>query len=76
MIISTRKNREYTPDHMIIAKQFLDIHYLFMDNPINRDEFTMQPSFHQECNINYGSGNIFFGNEDASKALILSIGES
>ena len=73
-IVPTRTSREYRTENDRIARDFLKMHYHFSGDP-ERDVFSVMPTFHGECEVNFGSGRIFKGAEEVSKALVLACGD-
>ena len=73
-IVSTRNSREYIPEQERVARDFLKMHYAYVGDP-QRDYFSVLPTFHQECEVNFGSGRIFKGQEDVAKALEMACGD-
>lgn len=74
-IVSTRKSRDYLPEPLVIATNFLKSHYELLGDP-QRDFYSLIPSYHPECEINLGSGRIFRTDTVAATAVILSMGDA
>ena len=72
-IVSSRTDRNYTQDPEVMARTFLNEHYACMSD-VNRDVYSLLPSFHPECEVNLGTGHTFKGGREAAAAVIMSCG--